>query len=173
MDSGVSDIFLMTGAPLVDVDKTVPKVSVCTAAGQPESSSATCKLARPDLPDDVPTSGYVMPGFHHNLLGIGKFCDAECKVLFTKTTVTIFNKDAVPVLTGWREADGAKLWRMSLLPEEDTMPPQEDSQQAKLGTFSTYDLPSVQALVIYFHASAGYPVRDAWLKAIKAGNYEP
>ena len=27
-------------------------------------------------------------------------------------------------------------------------------------------------LVIYFHAAARYPVRDTWLKAIKAGNYD-
>ena len=100
VDSGASDIFLMSGAPMVDVDETAPKVCVGTAAGQPESSSATCRLARPDLPDDVPTSGHVMPGFHHNLLGIGKFCDADCKVLFTKTTVTIFNTDGIPVLSG-------------------------------------------------------------------------
>ena len=37
---------------------------------------------------------------------------------------------------------------------------------------SAYDLPSVEALVIYFHADAGYPVIDTWLKAIKAGNYD-
>ena len=32
-------------------------------------------------------------------------------------------------------------------------------------------MPSVQALVWYFHAMAGFPVRDTWLKAVKAGNY--
>ncbi|KAL7525492.1 hypothetical protein ACHAWF_001385 [Thalassiosira exigua] len=35
-----------------------------------------------------------------------------------------------------------------------------------------YDLPSVKALVWYFHASAGFPVRTTWLKVIKAGNYD-
>ena len=30
----------------------------------------------------------------------------------------------------------------------------------------------MEALVVYFHAAAGYPVRDTWLKAIKAGNYD-
>ena len=33
-------------------------------------------------------------------------------------------------------------------------------------------MPSVEALAIYFHAAAGYPVIDTWLKAIKAGNYD-
>ena len=40
-----------------------------------------------------------------------------------------------------------------------------------LSAFSAYDLPSVKALVLFFHASAGYPVKATWLKAIKTGFY--
>ena len=43
--------------------------------------------------------------------------------------------------------------------------------ETTLDAFSAYDLPSVEALVKYFHAAAGYPVRSEWLAAIKAGNY--
>ena len=32
--------------------------------------------------------------------------------------------------------------------------------------FSAYDLPSVEALVQYFHAAAGYPVRETGLKIL-------
>ena len=39
-------------------------------------------------------------------------------------------------------------------------------------TFSAYDLPSVKALVRFFHATTGYPVKATWLKAIKAGFYD-
>ena len=39
-----------------------------------------------------------------------------------------------------------------------------------LKTYSAYDLPSVAALIRYFHAAAGYPVRSTWLPAISAGN---
>ena len=45
-------------------------------------------------------------------------------------------------------------------------------KQATLEVFSAYDLPSIEALIIYFHADSGYPVRDTWPKAIKAGNYD-
>ena len=44
-------------------------------------------------------------------------------------------------------------------------------EQTTLGVYSTYDLPSLAALVRYFHAAAGYPVRPTWMNAIKAGNY--
>jgi hypothetical protein len=33
------------------------------------------------------------------------------------------------------------------------------------------DLPSIGALVGFYHACAGFPVKHTWLKAIKAGNY--
>ena len=40
-----------------------------------------------------------------------------------------------------------------------------------MDTFSAYDLPSVEALVRFFHAAAGYPVKATWLEAIKEGYY--
>eukprot|EP00957_Ditylum_brightwellii_P002469 189716-Ditylum_brightwellii.AAC.1 len=63
---------------------------------------------------------------------------------------------------------------MSLLPKPEDVTPIKDSpgtNNMSLAAFSVYDLPSVEALIRYFHAAAGFPVRDTWLKAIKAGNY--
>ena len=45
------------------------------------------------------------------------------------------------------------------------------AQRTTLEAYSTYDLPSVEALIRYFHTAAGYPVRSTWLKAISSGNY--
>ena len=62
---------------------------------------------------------------------------------------------------------------MSLLPEDKIIPDiTPNAQQSTFKAFSTYDLPSVEALIRYFHATAGFPVRDTWLKAIKAGNFD-
>ena len=63
-----------------------------------------------------------MPRFHHNLLWIGEFFDADYKVLFTKTSITIFEKKGDPAITGWRETNGPKSWNISLLPEKDESP---------------------------------------------------
>ena len=116
-------------------------------------------------------------------MGIGNLCDKDCKVLFTKDSVSIYDSNDQPFLKGWRETSGAKLWRISLRPNltpdlakcpptyEDTTADSQE-KQATLEAFRTYDFPSVEALVIYFHAAAGYPVRDTWLKATKAGNYD-
>jgi hypothetical protein len=34
------------------------------------------------------------------------------------------------------------------------------------------DLPSIPVLVVFYHACLGFPVKDLWLKAIKAGNFD-
>ena len=47
----------------------------------------------------------------------------------------------------------------------------DDANRSTLKAYSAYDLPSVRALIRYFHATAGYPIRSTWLKAIGSGNY--
>ena len=56
---------------------------------------------------------------------------------------------------------------MSISPLSDNNPQQETT----LDACSAYDLPSVEVLVIYFHAATGYPVRSTWRRAIEAGNF--
>ena len=46
-----------------------------------------------------------------------------------------------------------------------------NADKTTLNAYSAYDLPSVKALIRYFHAAAGYPVRSTWLKAIGSVNY--
>lgn len=48
----------------------------------------------------------------------------------------------------------------------------ESTKQAPLAVFSLYDQTSAAALVRYFHAASGFPVRTTWLVAIKAGNFK-
>ena len=53
-------------------------------------------------------------------------------------------------LTGWREAEGPRLWRMSLLPNADRVPDiatAPDAQQSTLEVFSAYDLPILEGLI--------------------------
>ena len=46
-----------------------------------------------------------------------------------------------------------------------------DANKNTLKAYSAYDIPIVRALIRYFHAAAGYPVRSTWLKSIGSGNY--
>ena len=129
-------------------------------------------LALPVLP--FPIKGHIMKGFCENLVDIVPIFNAKYSVLFNDELVTIICPAGTHVLTtGWREETGNKLWRISLLPDAEDVTPHKDTTgvtTTSLVTFSVHDLPSVETLVRHSHAAAGYPVRDAWLKAIKAGN---
>ena len=76
------------------------------------------------------------------------------------------------MLTGLREASGPQLWIVALQLGDANLPRiPHNATLATLAAYSAYNLPSVAALICYFHAAAWYPVRSTWLKAISAGNY--
>ena len=100
---------------------------------------------------------------------------------FHKFTVTIYDLQGIPLLQGWQDSKGSKLWCFSLRPQNFTPYYAEKygqaftvipkSKSSDLQAFSAYDLPNVEALVRYVHVAAGFPVKSTWLDAIKAGNF--
>ena len=113
-----------------------------------------------------------MPGFRHTLIGVGPLCDADYTVTFTRAAEIVRNARGIPVITGWRDHSRPRLWRIALQPGEANLPTMpRTANSTTLEAYSAYDLPSIEALIRYFHAVAGYPVRSTWLKGISAGNY--
>ena len=113
-----------------------------------------------------------MPGLRHILIGVGPLCDTDCTVTFTCAAVIVRYARGIPVLTGWQEQSGPRLWRIALQPGNWNLPKMlHNANKTTLEVYSAYDLPSVDALIRYFHAAAGYLVRSTWLKDISAGNY--
>ena len=88
-----------------------------------------------------------MTVFRHTLIGVGPLCDADCTVTFTSATVVSGDPHGTPVLTGWREQSGLRLWRIYLQPDETTLPSMPyGPNKTTLQAYSAYDLPSVAAL---------------------------
>ena len=111
-----------------------------------------------------------MPGFRHTLIVIGPLCDSDCTVTFTREAIIVRDTQGTPVLTGWRDASGPRIWRIALQPGESNLPRlPHTANLATLEAYSAYDLPSVATLIRYFHAAAGYPVRSTCLTDISAG----
>jgi hypothetical protein len=164
-------------------------------------------------------SGHVMPSFLHTLIGLGPFANRGCKIVFNKTSVTVFDPDGHPILNGWQDIDGPQLWQFPLTtppPPPAHLPPlapiagglsaamsaglphpsqgfraassagediqveflQEVTQSMVMAAHAsgthynpqTLNLPSISALVSFYHACLGFPVKQMWLDAIKAGN---
>jgi hypothetical protein len=45
---------------------------------------------------------------------MGVFCYAGCTVVFTKEDVTVTNSAGIKIMHGWRESNGACMWRFNL-----------------------------------------------------------
>ena len=84
--------------------------------GETQQYEVTGNLALPHLPSGFPIKGHLMPGFRHNLIGVGPLYDSDCSVTFTREAITIRDKQGTALLTGWREATGPRLWRIALQP---------------------------------------------------------
>jgi hypothetical protein len=157
--------------------------------------------------------------FNYTLIGLGPFANQGCKLVFDKTSGTVYNPDGYPILNGWQDIDGPRLWQFPLTvppPLPSHLPPLaplagglsatmaadlphpsqgfqatsaagEDIQVEYLREatqsmataahasstpckLQTLDLPSIGALVSFYHACLGFPVKQTWLDAIKAGN---
>lgn len=116
VNSGASGFCFAPGAPVANYNPTAPKVGVRVANGHPESSVASATLASvPTLPQEALVR-HVMPSFPHSLIGLGPFVDQGCSIVFTKTNVTVYDTTQRPILKGWREQTGARLWRFPLKP---------------------------------------------------------
>ena len=57
-------------------------------------------------------------------------------------------------------------------PTEELIMHHTPKRKTNLSEHSAYDRPSVESLVGYMHAAAGFPVNYTWLRAIKRGNFE-
>ena len=125
------------------------------------------------------STGHIIPGFTNNLLSLGKLCDEDCSAHLDKHKLEVLDKHGNKILHGDREQSGARLWRVNIAPEPpppaaSTTPLQKDSPPSLTTRkqVRVLDLPNTPALIAYHHATAGYPVKQTWLDAIKRGAYK-
>jgi hypothetical protein len=126
------------------------------------------------------------PGVSQNsLLSTVKFADANYITIFDKDKVNIYNANDTTItvtkgaiLRGWCD-NKANLWHIPLVCmvrnlNTDTVllkrPPSEfllNRPDPTEAVHSVYEMKSQPELVQYLHASAGFPTKPTWLKAIK------
>jgi hypothetical protein len=120
-DSGATDFYFSPDAPVTNYNPQAPTVGVRVANGRPERSVASATLALvPSLPQASMT-GHVMPAFPHTLIGLEPFADLGCKIVFTKSSVTVYHPDGHTLLSGWWDETGPSLWHFPLTAEAAQM----------------------------------------------------
>ncbi len=133
---------------------------------------------------------HIVPGIERDsLLSIPKFVNANYIVIFDKDKVNIYDANKTSIIVshgaifrGWR-CRQTNLWRIPLIKEiknnnidtvlcdqcpteflPDRPPPNE-------AIHNVYELKTQPKLVRYYQASAGFPTKPSWLKAIKNKQY--
>jgi hypothetical protein len=129
---------------------------------------------------------HITPGASQNsLLSTVKFADANYITVFDKDTVNIYNaNDTVitvtkgAILHRWQDSR-SNLWCIPLVrmvrnlntnTVQSNCPPSEflfNCSDPTEAVHSVYELKMQPELVQYLHASAGFPTKPTWLKAIK------
>ena len=89
-----------------------------------------------------------------------------------KEDVTVLSPKGKPILQRWRADKLPRLWRFALSPDEIQKRVYTTTIRNKPPAYNVYDLPSVEALVRYMHAAAGFPVMSTWLKTIKKRKFQ-
>ena len=129
-------------------------------------------LTLPQMVANFLHNDHFMPNLPHMLLGVGKFCDANCNVIFENNAVTVLNPNGDAILARWRECTDTILWYFLLHHDQQKLPETSPKNNTtSLIAFSTYDLTSVTSLVHYLQAAAGFPIKPTWILLTIASNY--
>ena len=76
VDSGATHFYIAPSAPHGHPNTSTSQISVVTATEHVERSSVIATLPIPQLAEDFPTTGYMMPSSANTLVGVGPICDA-------------------------------------------------------------------------------------------------
>jgi hypothetical protein len=112
------------------------------ANGRPERLVASATLASATTLPLAALLGHVMPNFPHTLIGLGPFADQDCTIVFTQTAVIVYHADGQPILSGWQDETGPRLWHFPLTAKAS------DPQDA---TGATAPWPPIPALCFWRH----------------------
>ena len=113
-DTGATDHYFTSAAPLTNINPAAPRTTIRTATGEQCTSTATAQVAIPAIPTEAARTGHIIPGLTNNLLSLGKLCDAGCTAHLNKHMLRVHDKHGSLILTGHRELTGARLWRVDI-----------------------------------------------------------
>ena len=114
IDTGASDHYFTSTAPLLHINMVAPPTTICTASGKACTSSATMCLAIPAIPTLHAHTGHIMLGFSNNLISLEKLCNAGCMATVDKNQLLVHDPHGNTILQGIREPSGAHLWRATI-----------------------------------------------------------
>jgi hypothetical protein len=116
----------------------------------------------------------IVPGLHSTLISVPKLADAGYTIVFSKERAAIYN-DYTTTITANKppvlEADRCNLtglWKLPLHTEETATNKDPPHKEA---TNVIFDLPSARQDFLWYHAAAGFPPKETFIRAVCNRNY--
>ena len=100
INTGANLLYLYSDAPYPDNYLYYLPIILGNATGHTQTSTATFRNLPTHLTNHM-RKGHIFLDFKKSLAGIGPFCDADCKVPFTKDTVAVFDPSGETILKRW------------------------------------------------------------------------
>jgi hypothetical protein len=116
-NSGSNGHYFAPDTPVANYNPQAPTVGVHVANGLPKCRVASPTLVSATALPPAALSGHVMPNFPHTLIDLGPFANQDCTVVFTQTAVPVYHPDGHPILSGWQDETGPRLWHFPLTAE--------------------------------------------------------
>eukprot|EP00804_Cyclotella_cryptica_P029536 CCRYP_020583-RA/>CCRYP_020583-RA protein AED:0.35 eAED:0.26 QI:0/-1/0/1/-1/1/1/0/1386 len=174
LDSGATAHFIIKGATVRNKNPASDPLRIKLPDGSVITSTHTCNLDIPWLPNSV-TEAHIVPGLaQSSLVATKKFCDAGCKITFDLDGCTIIYRGKV-VLTGTRDP-ATGLWRVPINPTSPATTPRHHNlspvKNDQPFAANLYTLPYKQQQLKYIHQSFFSPPSHTLIKAICNGQLE-
>jgi hypothetical protein len=116
----------------------------------------------------------IVPDLHSTLISVLKLADAGYTTVFSKAGMMIYDDYTTkisasnpPVLDAER-CNSTGLWK---LPLDDKTKETSINSPTNEAINAIFDLPSARQTFLWYHASAGFPVKEQFIKAVRNGNY--
>ena len=116
----------------------------------------------------------IVPGLHSTLISVPKLADAGYTTVFNTSGATIYDDYTTqvtatkpPVLVANR-CTHTGLWKLPLHAKQMES---QTTQHTKEAINIIFDLPSARQTFLWYHAAAGFPVKETFVKAVRSGNY--
>jgi hypothetical protein len=116
----------------------------------------------------------IVPSLHSTLISLPKLAEAGYTTIFSKAGAAIYDDYTTNILASQQPVLEAGrcghmgLWKLPL-DEQGRETNRTPSSNEAINVI--FDLPSARQTFLWYHAAAGFPVKESFIKAVRNGNY--
>lgn len=171
LDSGASSHFIVTNAPVTNIQPASTPVHVLIPNGDSVHSTHTCELLYDDLPQAARIAHIIPHLANHSLISLVQLCNAGCEILMSKIGLTIKYRGKT-ILCG-HKCTRTGLWLMPMQPmSDDKRIEQPAAAVATHMAANAHTTSSKDELAMYHHQSLCSPPASTLLHAINNNQLE-